>query len=387
MISTGISGLDDMLGGGIPQGSRGLYSMDPGVDGQIFMISTLISALLKNHSCLVILPHLSSDAFRHEAAGMRECDTGIFDKNVVFMDCGDRERIEKSSESRKAARAAWESGIRKLCLDNAVDCIFVYLDLLHEDFGLDGALSIAQAGRTSGKTTLIVEYLNLEGCELPDTFADRYLFDLIIAIRSSFHYAPHFNYFTLQLTSWSKTPRRSVPFMTTGGKVVPYIPKIVVTGPARGGKSTFVTNASDLGFSVDRHGPGGETTTVAMDFGWLKWRDFEITLYGTPGEPRFDPIVPTLFSRAVGAVLIIDATKPDTLGRAKQQLKIIHKRHIPLVIAANRYDLPGAIEDSEIRKKLGLKNDVPVFFISANRRADVRLVIESLVDSITRLSA
>ena len=41
MISTGMNGVDDLLGGGIPKGSRVLYSMEPGVDGQIFMISSL----------------------------------------------------------------------------------------------------------------------------------------------------------------------------------------------------------------------------------------------------------------------------------------------------------------------------------------------------------
>ena len=40
MILTGMYGIDDMLGGGIPRGSRVLYSLEPGVDGQLFMIST-----------------------------------------------------------------------------------------------------------------------------------------------------------------------------------------------------------------------------------------------------------------------------------------------------------------------------------------------------------
>jgi hypothetical protein len=38
MISTGITSIDDMLGGGIPRGSRVLYSMEPGADGQLFIV-------------------------------------------------------------------------------------------------------------------------------------------------------------------------------------------------------------------------------------------------------------------------------------------------------------------------------------------------------------
>jgi hypothetical protein len=47
MTSTGIASIDAILGGGIPRGSRVLCSMEPGADGQIFIISTFLSALNK----------------------------------------------------------------------------------------------------------------------------------------------------------------------------------------------------------------------------------------------------------------------------------------------------------------------------------------------------
>jgi signal recognition particle receptor subunit beta len=55
-----------------------------------------------------------------------------------------------------------------------------------------------------------------------------------------------------------------------------------------------------------------------------------------------------------------------------------------MVIAANKSDLPDTMSDSEIRKGLDLPKNIPLFFISAMRRADVRLVLESLVDYITQ---
>ncbi len=385
MISTGSGGIDDMLGGGIPKGSRVLFSMEPGVDGQLLMISTLISAIAKGHSCLVVIPHTTVDAFQHDAAGKRGCTINIFKKNVVFVDSVDRERIAKRSTGSKAAQAAWEAKIRKLSAENAVDIVFVYLDLLYEDLGLAGALSIAQSAKISPDTTVIIEHLNLEGKGLIQKLTTPLPFDLIITISSSSRYIPHFDYFTLQHISWSALPKRSVPFITAEGKIVPYIPKIVVTGPACAGKSTFVTNASDLGFSVDRRGLDGEPTTVAMDFGWLKWKGFDITLYGTPGQERFDPIVPMLLPHAMGAILIIDATRPETLERALHHLRLIEQQHLPMVIAANKSDLPGVASERENRKHLGINTTVPVFFISATRRADVQRVIESLVDDITKV--
>jgi signal recognition particle receptor subunit beta len=57
---------------------------------------------------------------------------------------------------------------------------------------------------------------------------------------------------------------------------------------------------------------------------------------------------------------------------------------VPMVIAANKSDLPGRMEETEIRTALGVRHDIPLFFISATRKTDVRHVLESLVDSITQ---
>jgi small GTP-binding protein len=386
MISTGISGVDDMLGGGVPHGIWVLYSMDPGVDGQLFMISALLSALRDGVSCLVVLPHTRFDIFKHDAAAMRGCPVEIFDHNVVFIDAIDRERIQKGSRRPKEAQKKWEARIEKLCSEHAVEIVFFYIDLLIDDLGLEGALSVANTSKTTSKTTVLVEHLNLEGKRSINRFIRKYSFDLIISISSAFRSHPHFDYFTLLHTSWWPVPKRSVPFVTTGGRVVPYIPKIVVTGPAQSGKSTFVTSASDFGISVDRLDTKGDPTTVAMDFGWLRWKDFDITLYGTPGQTRFDPVVPGMLSHAMGVVLLIDATNPDALERALHHVQLIKDKHLPMVVAANKADRKDVMSEKEIRKRLNLSRKVPVFFISATRKEDVRLVLESLVDSITKFN-
>ncbi len=99
MISTGVSGLDEMLGSGIPRGSKALYSLEPGVNGQLFMISTLSCALAKGLSCLVILPNTTVDAFRNDAARLYGARLDLVSKPVAFIDAIDRERIQKSTRS------------------------------------------------------------------------------------------------------------------------------------------------------------------------------------------------------------------------------------------------------------------------------------------------
>jgi len=379
-----MNGVDDLLGGGIPKGSRVLYSMEPGVNGQLFMISSLCRAIAKDLSCLVILPHTTVEAFSNDVRAMKAGLIDLSSEKIVFIDAIDRERIQKNSNSSDSAQHEWKLRIAKICREKKIDIIFAYFDLLSEDFGIEHGLDILRQGDDVLKQTLILEHLNLEGEPLLSRFIYDFSFDVVISIKSSFMPVPHFDYFTLVHTSWFPQPARSVPFVTAKGRVVPYIPRIVVTGPAKSGKSTFVTNASIEGLSVDRVGLDGDSTTVVMDLGLLHWKGFDITLYGTPGQPRFDPLIPGMFKHTMGVILMVDATKPRFLPRAKEMIGMLAERRVPIVIAANKTDLPGRMEEKEIRAALEIKGDIPIFFISATNKADVRYVLESLVDSITQ---
>jgi uncharacterized protein len=387
MISTGVSGLDELLGSGIPRGSRVLYSLEPGVDGQLFMISALNCALTKGRSCLVILPNTTVDAFHSDA--VTKCGTRLDTKlrKIAFIDAIDRERIQKSARTPADQKREWKARIQKICRENNVEMIFGYFDLIYEDFGLDDGMDILESARAEQKATLILEHLNLEGTPLLNRFIKNLAFDLVLAVRSSSRPIPHFNYFTLVHCSWASLTPRSVPFIITNNQIVPYIPKIIVTGPAHAGKTTFVANASGTMESINRIDSEGDPTTVAMDYGWLRWKDFDITLYGTPGHARFDPLIPPALLHAMGVVLIIDATKPDTLPRARHLIGLILKRKIPYIIAANRNDLPGTMSPGEIRSLLKIPKEIPIVPISAKQSADVQRVLESLVDYITQYSS
>jgi signal recognition particle receptor subunit beta len=386
MISTGIRGIDEMLGGGIPRGSRVLYSMEPGADGQLFIVSTFLSALRENLSCLVILPNTTVEAFLHNAKAIHGSPIDLAERSVIFMDAVDRERIQRAGRTAAAREKEWQIRIRKVCSEKDIEVVFAYFDLLYEDCGLKKGLLLLQTLPKDKKPTVILEHLNLEGPALLDRFTREFSFDLIIVIRSSFPPVPLFSFFTIARVSWGQVPKRSVPFMVLEGKIVPYIPRIVITGPAGSGKSAFVASASDEGHSIDRQGTGGDTTTVAMDFGYLRLKDFGINLYGTPGQSRFDPLIPPLLSHAMGVVVIIDVTRPETFARARDQIGLVAKKRVPVVIAANRHDLPGAAGEEAIRRTLGIPDKIPVFMVSALRRDDVHRVLESMVDHITQFS-
>jgi len=98
-----------------------------------------------------------------------------------------------------------------------------------------------------------------------------------------------------------------------------------------------------------------------MDLGWLHLRGFDITLFGTPGQPRFDPIMPQIIRNAMGVIMIIDVTRPDSLPRARDLLTLVYAARIPIVVAMNKADLPHQMDERQVRESLKLRDEIPVF--------------------------
>ncbi len=162
-----------------------------------------------------------------------------------------------------------------------------------------------------------------------------------------------------------------------GSGITIYIPKVIITGPYNAGKSTFVRTLSKKSISVDVF-----NTTVALDFGIIESRGIAAHIFGTPGQKRFDPILPHLAKDTIGVILIVDSTKPETLERAKEMLKKIETHNVFVVVAANKQDLPGALPPEEIKKRLNLGEDVPVVPCVATDEKSVRRVFETLITLI-----
>src|ERR1700751_6487443 len=112
----------------------------------------------------------------------------------------------------------------------------------------------------------------------------------------------------------STRPRRRV-----GGTAV----KIVVTGPFAAGKTTLIRTISEITVLSTEKDITDETrsrkseTTVAMDFGRITIdRDLVLYLFGTPGQDRFDFMWEILGEGMLGYVVLVDASRPESLDEA-----------------------------------------------------------------------
>jgi signal recognition particle receptor subunit beta len=96
--------------------------------------------------------------------------------------------------------------------------------------------------------------------------------------------------------------------------------RIVFAGPIGAGKTTAIAALSDVPpvctevDSAEARAVGKATTTVAFDYGQILLEGGDVVqLYGTPGQARFDFMWPLIADNAIGAVVLADNSRADTV--------------------------------------------------------------------------
>ncbi|MGH7337435.1 MAG: ATPase domain-containing protein, partial [Myxococcota bacterium] len=138
--------------------------------------------------------------------------------------------------------------------------------------------------------------------------------DAVIAVRGVEGRVTVSQFFEVEKVAWRRDhDARPRPFrLERPGGVLVYLPKIAITGAAGAGKSTFIRSVSEAAVSVDRLG-----TTVALDHGRVTLDGLTADLFGTPGEERFEPLLPGLLRHALGVLVLVDSTRPESLVRTQ----------------------------------------------------------------------
>ena len=167
--------------------------------------------------------------------------------------------------------------------------------------------------------------------------------------------------------------------------------KIVFAGPIGSGKTTAIAALSDVPpvttevASADALAAGKTTTTVAFDWGQIVLDGGEVVqLLGTPGQRRFDFIWPIIAAEAIGAVILADNRRDDTLARTVEYVA----EFMPRVAAGNCVVGVGrcepdagaapALDDyADALAQAGLA--VPVLAVDVRRREHVLLLLDVLL--------
>jgi signal recognition particle receptor subunit beta len=157
-----------------------------------------------------------------------------------------------------------------------------------------------------------------------------------------------------------------------------YVVRVVYDGPGYAGKTTNLQRVCDLVPATRR----SEMYTPAqlkgrtMFFDWLELdgpkqgrRGLKFQLISVPGQIERNYRRRPLVEMADVLVFVCDSSPShinDTLRTFARLRTSMRQREsaVPLVVQANKQDVPGALTPREIRKRLGLDAETPV--ISAN---------------------
>lgn len=167
--------------------------------------------------------------------------------------------------------------------------------------------------------------------------------------------------------------------------------KIVFSGPMGAGKTQAIASLSDIPvvstevMNTDLDTNAKLLTTVGMDYGELSIEGgASIGLYGTPGQERFSFIWPILSQGALGVVILIDHSAPDSIADLAHYLKTFDDIYDGrIVVGITQYDKKPEREFSVYRDWLTANGrNLPVFPVDMRKREDVLLLVESIIASL-----
>jgi small GTP-binding protein len=171
-----------------------------------------------------------------------------------------------------------------------------------------------------------------------------------------------------------------------GGQAV----KVVVTGPFAAGKTTLIRTISEITVLSTERGITDSTrkrkaeTTVAMDFGRITIdRDLVLYLFGTPGQDRFDFMWEILGEGMIGYLLLVDASREDSVQEAAGILAAFRTMaRVPYVVALNRAAGDDHALAESVRSRLEIPSDVAIMSCDATDKESVKNVLLALLYAV-----
>ncbi|MCW4018280.1 MAG: ADP-ribosylation factor-like protein [Candidatus Bathyarchaeota archaeon] len=386
-VTTGVPIVDNLLSGGMPKGSSILIRAHPLADPQTMAIQFLHHQLENGGIGIYFVNNKAPTCTLEEAANINMDLIRFKQKGqLFFIDAYSRLFGLESNQEYSVEAPSDLDSVSKAVSKALFECsrkgkVFLVYDSLNasiDEFGERILTQISDWCKTAVAFDAILCFIYTEWNypkKISEAVANLYpnIVDLITLER-----IVATQVVTVSKNEGAKVSKHMIPIkkVITGG-IKGYIPKILVTGPFHAGKTTIVHALSTRAVSVQRMG-----TTVALDFGHVDHRGFALDLFGTVGQPRFDPILERLGGEALGAILVIDSTKPEEFSRAKEMMHKAGVYGLPYVVAANKQDLPGALPVEEVRKKLNVSKDTAIVGTVGSDSTSLLRALDILIDKI-----
>lgn len=168
--------------------------------------------------------------------------------------------------------------------------------------------------------------------------------------------------------------------------------KILFTGSIGSGKTTAISAISEVepitteAKPTDEVGLRKQTTTVAMDFGYVTLEDgTRLYLYGSPGQRRFDFMSQILIHKAIGLIVLVNNNIDDPLADLDYYLNL-HGEFLSknwAVIGVTHYDEQDSPSVDDYLRALAERGEPwPVLKIDARKRQDVIMLVETLLATL-----
>ena len=379
MIETGISKLDEYLGG-IPEGKSVIFQIEPGVEESNIAIHVLYHNLKKGLNGIYIA---SESSPKNVEKKFREFGWEIKNFNNLHIIDGYSSLIGAPSEEKFVVEEphdirSYEDVIIEIMEKVGGGGVLVFdslsniMDMCGERETLEGIERINRDVAKEGYTT-IYNFISWPYKEAI-LYRLRRLFNAIIEVRTVEDVVAR-QRMEIKKADWCQAEGKKLEFKIFKPEGIRiYIPKISVIGPYQAGKTTFIKSISRNFTPVERLG-----ATVGVEHGTVDYKQYRAEIFGIPGQERFLPLLDKLGSSSKGVFLVIDSTKPHEFELAKNMLAKFGD--IPYVIVANKQDLPRALRKDELKNKMGLP-EAEIVETVASQGKGVYEAFEKLVEKI-----
>ena len=164
-----------------------------------------------------------------------------------------------------------------------------------------------------------------------------------------------------------------------------YLFKIVVLGEGAVGKTAIVTRFSHGFFRTDYK------TTIGSQFA-VKNVEFlrdtgnvtvKLQIWDVAGQSRFQILRPMYYRGSSGGLLVFDVTRRRTFIVLEEWLDELHRainKKIPLVLVANKTDLPDRVVEPSEGKEFAAKHDMPYIESSAKTGEGIVDIFQNLAE-------